>query len=192
LSDVVSVRVVSVHESVDDPQARRPFPGGDKGARGSGQDIYDPPGGHENEGSSRKQRQREKQDTSHDDSEHSSRPRGDPKKRGSGHHNSNSAEAKRSSCLMFGQPLLNGCTVRYVRGRFFSRPESGCSPGTALAALQSENRPPCSRHVVRRSVGVRPRLGRGLFECHRCGIWTYGGEFTWGARTSLKPCLAKS
>lgn len=128
LSDVISVRVVSVHESVDDPQARRPFPGGDKGARGSGQDIYDPPGDHENEGSSRKQRQREKQDTSHDDSEHSSRPRGDPKKRGSGHHNSNSAEAKRSSCLMFGQPLLNGCTVRYVKEGFFSARSRGVPP----------------------------------------------------------------
>ena len=34
-ADVASVRVVRVQESVDDPQAGRPFPGGDKTARGS-------------------------------------------------------------------------------------------------------------------------------------------------------------
>jgi hypothetical protein len=62
--------------------------------RGAGRDIHDQPEYHENEKKSRKQRQREKQDTSHDDSEHKFRHRGDPKERGSGHHNLNRAEKK--------------------------------------------------------------------------------------------------
>jgi hypothetical protein len=62
--------------------------------RGAGRDIHDQPEYHENEKKSRKQRQREKQDTSHDDSEHKFRHRGDPKERGSGYHNLNRAEKK--------------------------------------------------------------------------------------------------
>jgi len=62
--------------------------------RVAGLHIHDQPKDHGNEKKSRKQRQREKQDTSHDDSEHKFRHRGDPKERGSGHHNLNRAEKK--------------------------------------------------------------------------------------------------
>src|SRR5438445_1202086 len=65
----------------------------------------------------------------------------------------------------------------------------GVPPGTTLAAPKSENRPPCSRAVIGCSAGAKPRAARGLFECHNCGKWTRGGEFTFGSGFLCWPCF---